>query len=478
MITMKKIKLIVGKLGVTLAGTMLASGNLRGNVRISTNTIRIRTLKDIVPLIRSYNAAGQVFMSVIAKGAFRKPEKLAVRGRLIIKNVSALIASLPKPLKAFNMDALFTQNSFDLKSMNVGIGSSVIKANGKIRNFSAPHGRFNIKSSYLNMDELMPAFKSHKASNPRNKPGYAKKSVNLSRINKTNIVFIANIQKGVIKKARFKRLVTIARLTKGNIVLEKFNVHAFSGSISANGALGIQGTKPYNIKLTTKKLNLGDILNTFTSFGDVVSGSLKTNMTLKGNMSDFRHTVSGKGLVTVTDGEIKTFSMLSGLLGVARIAGTSTGKTTRIKRIKLTAVVNRGRITSNNLKFSGGGLDVSANGYFDFDGNLNYRGIGILSKSLSDRVGGTGGKFIKNGRGRVEIPFILSGTIRKPAFGFDVQIYKQKLKELAKRKVIRELNKQLNKELKKNKTLQQIKQNVNLRKIENKGKKEIEQLLK
>ena len=472
-ITMKDVKLVLDKLSVVLTGKMLASGSMDGDVSINSNTIQLQTMEDIVPLIKSYNASGNVALSARAKGAFKNPKELAVTGSLQVKNVSAQISSLPKPLKSFDMNASFTRNSLALKSMTAQIGQSVIKASGDVTDFSAPHGRFNIASPYLNIDELMPASKQEKKPEEPAKAGQAKEQQQPSIMDKADITVNANVKKGIVKKALFSDLTAVARIVKGSLILDKFNVRAFSGVLAANGTVGMKGEEPYNLKLKTTELNLGDMLNTFTSYKDIMSGRLGTDVALHGNAKELKQTVSGNGVITVTNGEIKTFSVLSKLTDIARLANIGTGNTTRIKNMKLTGSIDNGKITTNDLKLISDDVNVNANGYFDLDSNLNYHGTGIFSRSLSTRVGGTTGQLIKNEQGEVEVPFTLTGDIKRPVFKLDQAAFEQRLKEVAKKKVIQELNKQLNKELQTNKPAQQLQQN-----IQEKGKKAIEQLFR
>ena len=474
-VTISDIKFILDKLALDAAGKVMMSGDMNGEIRVHTNPLQIQSLEDTVPMIKSYKAKGSVVLEADAHGAFKNPKQVAVQGRLQVKDVSANIASLPKPLKSFTMDTVFTRDSVNLKSMIVQIGQSVIRANGTIRDFSAPQGKLNVTSPYLNADELMPASKA-KEEHPEKQAAAQQGEAKPSLLDKADITLSANVKKGIVKKAQFTDLVMLARIAKGTIVLDKFDVKTFSGNIAANGTVGMNKEQPYNVKLRANGLNLGDILATFTTYKDVMNGRLGTDIALHGNAKELKRTVSGKGTLTLADGEIKTFSILSQLTSIAKLANISAGNTTKIHTMKMDAVIDNGKVTTNDLKMIGNDVNVTANGYFDLDSNLNYHATGTLSRGISNGVGGTAGQLVKNQQGEVEIPFILTGDIRRPVFKLDAQAYEQKMKEAAKKQVIRQLNNQLNNELKTNKSIQQIQQNKNVQDIQNQGKKAIEQL--
>ncbi len=466
---LKDVDLVLDKLNVLLTGNVLTTGNMGADISVKTNRINLASLENILPMLKTYNAHGSLSLTTRAKGELKKPKELNINGDIKVNDVSAQIASIPRPLKSLNMDAAFTKHSLLLKSLLLVIGQSIIKANGSISDFSAPKGRINIVSPYLNIDELTPKTKpSHKqaseeiTSRASNKP---------SIIDKADIMVDARVDKGIVKKAQFKSLYALIQLTKAVLFIKQFHVNAFSGIISANGSMGLRHEQPYDLKLNVAKLELGQLLNTFTSYGDVLSGKLASDLALNGDIKDLKHTVSGNGIITVTDGEIKTFSALSELLKVASLSTIGKGQTTRFNNIKLTAVINHGKVTTNDLKLLSNEMDITSNGYFDLDGNLNFHGNSILSRALSNGIGGTIGQVIKNEQGRVEIPFLLTGTIRKPVFALDRQAYSQRLKELAKKQVIKELNKQINKELKGN-------ENKQIQQLQQKGSKAIEQLFK
>ncbi len=471
----KDIRFVLDKLVLDAAGTMFTSGDMNGNISLATNSVPIQSLEDVVPQIKAYHATGSFLLSASAKGAFKKPKDLAVQGRLQVKNVTASVTSLPKPVKTFDMDTLFTMNSVTIKSLFLQIGKSEVHAAGTIGDFSAPKGRITLTSPYLDVDELMPPSKSGtktEATVPASAPA-EKKQAQSSLLDKADITLSARVQKGVVKKAQFADLVMLARLVKGTLYLNTFNVRAFSGLIAANGTVGVSGKQPYNLKLKTTGVNLGDMLNTFTKYQNIMTGKLGTDLALNGNAKELKQTVSGKGVMTVTDGEIKTFSLLSKLTSIANLVNVGSGATTKIQTMRMTAVIDHGKVTSNDLKLNSNDCTVAANGYFDLDSNLNYHGTGTLSRGISGRVGGTAGQLIKNQQGEVEIPFILTGDIRRPVFNLDAKAYEQRLKEAAKKQVIQQLNNQLNKELKTNKAIQQ---NKNLQQIENQGQKAIQQL--
>ncbi len=474
----KNIRLILDKLALNAAGTVFTSGDMNASITLATNSVPLQSLEDVIPLVKSYHAAGSFVLTASAKGALKKPKQLAVQGRLQVNNVSASISSLPKPLRTFDMDTLFTRNSVTIKSLFVQIGKSEVHGNGTIEDFSAPRGRLTLTSPYLNVDELMPPSKTGaKQETTQPAPAVAgTQQAQPSLVDTADITVSARVQKGIVRKAQFTDLVLLARLVKGTLFLNTFDVRAFSGLIAANGTVGISGQQPYNLKLRTSGLNLGDMLNTMTTYKDVMTGRLGSDIALNGNAKDLKKSVSGKGVMTVTDGEIKTFSLLSKLTSIANLINVGSGGTTKIQTMRMTAVIDHGKVTTNDLKLNSNDCTVTAQGYFDLDSNLNYHGTGILSRSISGRVGGTAGQLIKNQQGEVEIPFILTGDIRRPAFSLDAQAYQQRLKEAAKKQVIQQLNQQLNKELKTNKSIQQIQQNKNLQQMENQGKKAIQQL--
>ncbi len=456
-IDIKDIKFILDKLEMNAAGKVLTTGDMNGAINAHTNTVQIQSLEDVIPMIKSYNAKGSFILTANAHGAFKKPKELAVQGGLQVKDVSADIASLPKPLKSFNMNALFTRNSATLKSMILEVGQSEVRANGNINDFSAPQGRLNITSPYLDVDDLMPKSKTGKTETETKTAG--EEQTKPSILDKTNITISANVKKGIVKKAQFTDLIMLARIVKGSIMLDRFDMRTFSGIISANGTVGVKGEEPYNLKIKASSLNLGDMLGMYTSYKDIMSGRLGADVALNGNAKELKRTVSGKGIITLTDGEIKTFSMLSNLTDIAKLANIGIGgmgKTTKINNMKLDAVIDHGKVSTNDLKLNSTDFDVTAKGYFDLDSNLDYNGTGLLSRSISNGVGGTAAQLIKNGQGEIEIPFILTGDILRPVFKLDAKAYEQSIKEAAKRQVIQQLNKQLNNGLKNNKALQQL----------------------
>ena len=72
-----------------------------------------------------------------------------------------------------------------------------------------------------------------------------------------------------------------------------------------------------------------------------------------------------------------------------------------------------GRLTTPDLTFSGHDAAVEAAGALGFDKTLSYRGRVVLAASLVESLG-TAGRYLADARGRVVVPFHVSGTITDP----------------------------------------------------------------
>jgi len=102
-------------------------------------------------------------------------------------------------------------------------------------------------------------------------------------------------------------------------------------------------------------------------------------------------------------------------------------------------------------------FNVRAGGSAGFDTSLDYKGEAVLSKDVSDKVltgvstSGIGiseiGGVLKDEQGRINVPFIVGGTIKSPKVSLDMAVAKEKAKALVKKKVEAEINKKIKKNL-------------------------------
>jgi hypothetical protein len=191
---------------------------------------------------------------------------------------------------------------------------------------------------------------------------------------------------------------------------------------------GVRGDQLIEAATTTRR-----------AFAGAITGRL--SLVTRGLTFDaIQRTAQGEGHLSVSGPDLYTVHLKP---EVARILATI-GKyaagfltppsleSTTFEQLDTSLRIADGRLATPDLTLSGDDAAVEAAGALGFDKTLSYRGRVVLQPSLVESLG-TAGRYIADARGRVVVPFQVTGTITDPKVAIDTSVIMDLGRRLAAR---------------------------------------------
>ena len=191
---------------------------------------------------------------------------------------------------------------------------------------------------------------------------------------------------------------------------------------------GVRGEQLIDAATTTR----GAFAGAITGRLSLVSRGLTFEAIQRSAQGEGHLTVSGPNLYTVhLKPEVARVLAMIGRYTAGFLTLPSLESTT-FERLATSLRLADGRLATPDLTLTGRDVAVEATGALGFDRTLSYRGRVVLAPSLIESLG-TAGRYIADARGRVVLPFQVSGTIMDPKVAIDTAVLMDLGKRLAAR---------------------------------------------
>ena len=170
-------------------------------------------------------------------------------------------------------------------------------------------------------------------------------------------------------------------------------------------------------------LDAGDFLSALAGRDQRIDGTAAVTAALRGRVGEpLDRTVTGRLQMTVTDGVMRNFPLLAHLNRALRLAERDEGDT-RFERLSATFAIAAGQATTDDLVLQAGHVRVVLKGRVGADRSVALRGLAVVSPERSKqavaRIRELSG--LRNSRGELELPLVLSGTLDAPSFAIDLE---------------------------------------------------------
>ena len=169
-------------------------------------------------------------------------------------------------------------------------------------------------------------------------------------------------------------------------------------------------------------LDVGDFLQALTTVDQRIDGKGALDGSLRGRVGEpLDRSLLGRARITVTDGVVRQFPLLSSINRALRLADQE-GSDTRFERLTATLTFVPGGATTDDLLLEADHLRVRAEGRIGADRSLDMRGVAIVS---ADRAGAAVASIrelarLRSPGGEIAVPLTISGSLDAPSFGVDV----------------------------------------------------------
>ena len=170
-------------------------------------------------------------------------------------------------------------------------------------------------------------------------------------------------------------------------------------------------------------LDAGDFLTALAGRDQRVDGTASLAAALRGRVGEpLDRSVAGRMRLTVTDGVIRNFPLLATINRGVRLAERDEGDT-RFEQLSGTFAIAAGQATTDDLILQAAHVRAALKGRLGADRSLALRGSVVISAERSAQAVASIRELarLRNGRGELELPLTISGSLDAPAFGLDVE---------------------------------------------------------
>jgi uncharacterized protein involved in outer membrane biogenesis len=224
-----------------------------------------------------------------------------------------------------------------------------------------------------------------------------------------------------------------ATLDRGLIRLSPITADLYGGREVGAVIIDARGTPiTYTVSSKLQQVDANKLLSSVSSLKQTLYGLLAANANTKftaASSDQIARSLNGTMSLNLKDGKIANMDLLYELASIGKFLAFGRGAQPFTSIVQLTGNfdVRNGLARTDDLKAVINGGTLAAAGAVNLvDQSLNLRLTAVLSKAMSEQVGGTGiGGFMStalaNNKGELVIPVIVSGTFNQPRFAPDAQ---------------------------------------------------------
>ncbi len=347
-------------------------------------------VKRFIPGDMVKDLTGKFSAAVTANGRVNAIEQqkyndITVSGEMMLEQFFVSSTDFQDGVKIERMAMAFSPQFVALRDFNAKMGTSDIRASGRIDNLLSYYfgeeklkGSFNVNSNLLNLNELMGDATETTADSP------ATESASLTVIEIPNTVDFklnANFKKVLYDNMEITNLQGNLYVRDQKLGFDEVGLNLLGGSIQTSGSYNTQ-----NIKKPAVAFNIGmqdfDVKETFSTFvtmqkiapiGQYTSGRFSTGFELNGfllqDMTPDLNSLQGGGLMKIPNATISGFKPLEKAADMLRMNNL---KSLSLKNVNLSFEFDNGRVYVQPFEIEQHGIKMIVSGSNGFDLSIDY----------------------------------------------------------------------------------------------------------
>jgi hypothetical protein len=366
------------------------------------------------------------------------------------------------PFYITESEVSFDTNNIRLVTFKAKTGATDVSLEGKLDNFygflfneEVLKGDFKLASNQLNVNDFMTATtKTEETTETSTQETIPSEALKIPAF--LDCTFKANAKKVTYDNVEFRNASGTLKVKDETVLLEKFQMNAFNGSIAMEGAISTQDSiADFNMNLKLQNLDIKEsftqltTLNKIAPIANVVGGKMKSDFKIGGNLSDDMtpniETISGDLLGELFNTKLNASdSKLLSFVG-NEIKFIDVNKL-NLEKVKTYITFEDGKVVLKPFTMKYEDINIQVEGAHGFDQSMNYNlTFDVPAKYLGKEVTNLLAKFSPKDRakvGSVPVTAKLTGSFTNPKVQTDL---KQATTNLVKQLIDQQKNKLLNK---------------------------------
>ncbi len=402
------------------------------NLSVDSNQFSLKGWEKIIPPIRSYQLSGNAKVQTKVNGRWTKGTTPRINGTMTLSGVNANPPQSPQPLKDLSANVNFTGNGANFKETTLTLGRSRIRLEAEIKRFSP------LRVSYkFFTPEIWPT--DFQVNGPAERKADVIKNLSSTgqlNVKNGNLNYQGKLTsgQGTFYNIAYKKLGAGLVLENKVATIRDFRVNALKGSLEAQGTYSYRNPVPsFSLASKIRGLDLKELYRALDPKApQVIQGNLNANLKVAGSgkaWKEIEPRLRGEGNAEVIDGALLNFNLAEGIiLEITGIPGLTSlitpqvpeqypeifqSKDTKFKELKALFSLGDSRMNVKDLTITAADFTILGKGRVLFNRKTDFRSLILFSQQLSADLARAARemKYIYNQQNRLEIPFVLNGTL-------------------------------------------------------------------
>ncbi len=398
-----------------------------------------------MPPVGNPELKGTININLDVTGDATDIATLKPRGELSITNASFTDSLLPEPIQYFEANMRMGPDTIAVNDMVVKFESSDVTFSGKLidplpyllpiesvdrSKLKKPQFVFMLTSHRFDTDRLFPEAVPGSGTNRAALPADSVPPLILPDIDGQGNFKIDTL---VYSQVEFTHLTGKLKIQNRRIKCYSTTGKVYSGDVAGSTTIDLSDfdNPRYTGDFKATQIEADDFVSRFSKFGGHLFGKTNVDGTYQASgwePDEFLNSLTMNGKADIHDGKIVTSGLLySAIAGLAKQAGQSFEREQPLKELSTNIAVKDGKVRVDKLKTEVGNAgNLELDGFYSFDGEIDYRGSLLLSRdwtahliSQGGLLGGLASLLGDQSVDRIKLPLAIGGTIDKPKVNFD-----------------------------------------------------------
>jgi len=433
-VTLKSAKLRLHNLELTGAGEAKLNGKPALDLTLASGRTELKGWEKILPALEPYDPSGSLQARVRIKGDLGEGQLPQINGSVTLENGGLQVPVAPKPIRDLKMKAALKGTTVEVDQASFRLGQSRVIVATKVLRIHPLSLTYRLSSPELRLSDLLP-----KDSNSKGEIAGALKTLRSEgrlRHENGSISYEGTLSsaQGSVAQVNYTRLESALSVADRLITIKDLSFQAFKGTLRGGAQIQLRGTQPQF--LLSSQIQGVDLKEYFRSLHSSkpkhIEGRLNADIALSASGKSWetiKPSLRGKGKTEVVGGKLHDFNLaegvLSGITGIPGLTGLIhprvkerypeifTAQTTDFEELSAAFDLGDGRVNVKDLGIKAADYTVRGKGWIDLDQRLDFSSVLILSQRLSADLAKAAKEapYIFGEHGRMEIAFILKGTL-------------------------------------------------------------------
>jgi len=422
-------------------------GKLVGDLDVSI-------LNQFLPAKGGPKMEGRLDFNLDLEGVLSDVGTFAPTGSIFISDASYTDSLLPEPIEQFSAEIVAREDTLEVRDMSVRFSSSDVSLVGKLshpfpyflpindslrNSLKKPVLVFELSSGRFDTDRLF----------PEAVPGTGLPEQSAVTFDSVSSIMLPNIEgAGVLtvdtliySAVEFTEIA--GRMRIHDRIIECYDVtgKVYSGGVAGGSTVDLTDftTPRYSGQFEASNIEADDFISHFSTLGGHFFGKMNLDGTFAATGWDpdsIPYSLNMNSTFTMANGKVVTTGAVHQAINtVAKLFGKEVAAEQALKNLTTFIKVEDGKVMVDRLRTSLGNLgDLSLNGFYAFDGTVQYQGTILLSQEWSQKnlsggglLGGLAGLLTDKNDSRVRLPISLLGTLDDPRLEVDYGALKKGL---------------------------------------------------